>query len=287
MENNLVCTLANNHSLDWGYNGLNETLSTLRNENILCCGAGENVSVAWKPAIIEIPDKKCRIFIFGVGSKSSGCPTIWTATETKAGIAMVDPYDLNEIPMIMKNIKKSVTEYSGDKGKNAKEYKNIIILSIHWGGNWGFDISSQFIKFAHGLIDFKDKENMDINIDLIHGHSSHHIKGFEVYKQKLIFYGCGDFLSDYEGINNPQHDGYNDDLSFMYFVDLDNKTGNVDDIILKGTKIKQFRVNYAENKELLWLQNTIKEQCKQFGIELNHSESDKTLRLKQIESVKK
>jgi len=42
-----------------------------------------------------------------------------------------------------------------------------------------------------------------IQIDLIHGHSSHHIKGVEVYNGKLIIYGCGDLLSDYEGIQNP------------------------------------------------------------------------------------
>eukprot|EP01084_Bolivina_argentea_P084661 153062_1 len=122
---------------------------------------------------------------------------------------------------------------------------------------------------------------MNIKIDLIHGHSSHHIKGFEIYKNKLIFYGCGDFLSDYEGITgNTQHDGFNHDLSFMYFVDLDVMSGNVDDIILKGSKLKKLQIHYARNKDLNWLKNTIKEQVAKFGVKLYESKSDQTLRLK-------
>jgi len=38
-------------------------------------------------------------------------------------------------------------------------------------------------------------------VDVVHGHSSHHAKGFEVYAGKLIIYGAGDLISDYEGIS--------------------------------------------------------------------------------------
>lgn len=59
-----------------------------------------------------------------------------------------------------------------------------------------------------------------LGADLIYGHSSHHIKGVEVYKGKLIVYGCGDFLSDYEGIDGVAsqfEEDFRDDVSFMYF----------------------------------------------------------------------
>ena len=49
-------------------------------------------------------------------------------------------------------------------------------------------------RFAHGLIELA-------NVDVVHGHSSHHVKGIEVYRDRLILYGCGDFLTDYEGIS--------------------------------------------------------------------------------------
>ena len=48
------------------------------------------------------------------------------------------------------------------------------------------------IRFAHRLI--------DAGVDVVHGHSSHHPRPIEVYRGKLILYGCGDTIDDYEGI---------------------------------------------------------------------------------------
>eukprot|EP01083_Nonionella_stella_P048285 129186_1 len=270
----LVCNLANNHVLDWGRNGLTETLSTLRSEHLLFCGAGENASVAWEPAVVDV-GTKCRVFIFGVGTSSSGCPSEWNANKKQSGIAMVDPYNAKDVDLVMHHIKHKVEQYTKTYPVE-KDMKNIIILTIHWGGNWGYQISKHFIRFAHALIDYKG----DVAIDLIHGHSSHHVKGFEIYKDKLIFYGAGDFLSDYEGITgNADHNAFHDDLSFMYFVDLDVESGRVEDVILRGSKVKQFQVNYAKHNELKWLQRTIMEQCEPFDVKLYESKDDQSMRL--------
>jgi len=47
-------------------------------------------------------------------------------------------------------------------------------------------------------------------VDIVHGHSSHHVKGIEVHRGKLILYGCGDFIDDYEGIKG--YEAFRDDL---------------------------------------------------------------------------
>jgi poly-gamma-glutamate capsule biosynthesis protein CapA/YwtB (metallophosphatase superfamily) len=52
-----------------------------------------------------------------------------------------------------------------------------------------------------------------------HGHSSHHTKAIEIYRSRLILYGCGDFLNDYEGIGG--YEEFRDDLALMYFPDMD------------------------------------------------------------------
>ena len=57
-------------------------------------------------------------------------------------------------------------------------------------------------------------------VDIIHGHSSHHIKGIEIYKGKPVIYGSGDFINDYEGIGG--HEYFRGDLSLMYFVTFDS-----------------------------------------------------------------
>ena len=64
-------------------------------------------------------------------------------------------------------------------------------------------------QLAHSLLD-------EAGVDVIHGHSSHHVKGIEVYKGKAILYGCGDFLTDYEGIQG--YEEFRDDLVLMYFL---------------------------------------------------------------------
>jgi len=182
----------------------------------------------------------------------------------KSGLAIINPYNIKDVS----KLKHYINQYR-DENKN-----NIIILSIHWGDNWGFDIPSEFKLFAHQCID-------ECNIQIIHGHSSHHIKGFEIYKQSLILYGCGDFLSDYEGINNKRDREYKSDLSFMYFIDINKENGQIEDIILKGSKVKHFSIQEAQDNDLKWLENTIIKQCQLLNVQLFKHKNDGKLHLKQ------
>lgn len=70
---------------------------------------------------------------------------------------------------------------------------DLIVASIHWGGNWGYGVPDEQRRFAHALIDLGAA-------DVVHGHSAHHAKAIEVHAGRPILYGCGDFINDYEGI---------------------------------------------------------------------------------------
>jgi poly-gamma-glutamate synthesis protein (capsule biosynthesis protein) len=70
---------------------------------------------------------------------------------------------------------------------------DIVVVSIHWGPNWGYHVPSSHRRFARALID-------RAGVHVIHGHSSHHPLGIEVYRNRPILYGCGDLINDYEGI---------------------------------------------------------------------------------------
>eukprot|EP01084_Bolivina_argentea_P186960 322151_1 len=288
-DGRLVCNLANNHMLDWGYQGLNETFQTLTSNNILFCGAGPNTHEAWKPAVIELEDKNCTIFIFGIWGTASAYWQEMAAGISKSGIAMINPYNYRwrrrklkrYIEYIMKIIKKYVMDYNEGRYEGQAERKNIIILSMHWGANWNWTISDTFKQFAHMLIDYNDanrnRNRNDIGIDLIHGHGSHHIKGIEIYKNKAIFYGCGDIINDYEGEDRRYE--WKNDLGFMYYIDLNISTGNIHNMILKGTQIKRFQITYAQNESLIWLQDTMKMLCDELKLNLHVNVFDQTLRL--------
>jgi poly-gamma-glutamate capsule biosynthesis protein CapA/YwtB (metallophosphatase superfamily) len=146
-----VCSLANNHILDWGYSGLTETLATLRKGNIKYSGAGQNIKEAETPTISEIQSKG-RVIVFSFGSFTSGIPFSWAATENRPGVNFLK--DLSG--KTVRNIKYKVEE--------LKRKGDIVIASIHWGGNWGYEIPAEHIAFAHKLID-------EAGVDIIHGHS--------------------------------------------------------------------------------------------------------------------
>lgn len=95
-----------------------------------------------------------------------------------------------------------------------KVYNKCIIVSIHWGPNESYigDRQQYCELLAHRLID-------ELGMDMIHGHSSHYIRGLELYKGKLILYGAGDFINDYEKISTR----YNKSGA-LYIVDIDNTT---------------------------------------------------------------
>jgi poly-gamma-glutamate synthesis protein (capsule biosynthesis protein) len=243
------CSLANNHILDWGYSGLTETLETLKKVNVKSAGAGRNLKEAETPAVMGV-EGKGRVIVFSFGSVTSGIPFSWAASEDKPGVNLLtDPSD-------------KTIRYIEEKVQGVKQQRDIVVASIHWGGNWGYEIPREETEFAHKLID-------DAGVDVIHGHSSHHVKGTEVYKGKLIIYGCGDFLNDYEGISGYEY--FRDDLGLMYFVSVDPSTGKLVYLRMVPTQIKHFKVNRASREDTLWLRDTLNREGKKFGtrVELN------------------
>ena len=251
------CSLANNHILDWGYSGLTETLETLKKVNVKSAGAGQNLREAETPAVMEI-EGKGRVIVFSYGLETSGILLSWAALEDKPGVNL------------LKDLSNKTVQQIKEKVEKVKKQGDIVVFSIHWGGNWGYKIPSEQIEFVHKLID-------EAGVDIIHGHSSHHVKGIEVYKNKSIIYGCGDFLNDYEGISGYEH--FRDDLALMYFISMEPSTGKLVRLQMIPTQIKYFKVNKASRTDALWLRDILNREGEKFGtrVELN---KDHTLTLR-------
>jgi poly-gamma-glutamate synthesis protein (capsule biosynthesis protein) len=248
-----ACSLANNHTLDWGYAGLADTLETLHQANVKTAGAGKNLQEAEAPAIME-REGKGRAILFAFGSITSGIPGEWAAQPNRQGVNLLSDFSAETV-----NI---VTEQVGA----VKQKSDIAIFSVHWGSNWGYEIHHEQIQFAHQLID-------QAGIDLVCGHSSHHAKALEVYKNKLILYGCGNFLDDYEGIGG--YEDFRPDLSLMCFPDLDPITGELATLQMIPLQIKRFRLNHVTRSDAVWLADTLNREGERFGtqIKLNSENS--------------
>jgi poly-gamma-glutamate synthesis protein (capsule biosynthesis protein) len=135
-----ACTLANNHVLDWGYAGLTETLDTLKQAQLNCAGAGQNLAEAETPAVLAVAGKG-RVIVFAYGLPSSGIPVSWAASAEQPGVNLLKDLSAQTVRQIKANV------------KAMKQPGDIVVASLHWGGNWGYDIPSEQIVFAHKLID--------------------------------------------------------------------------------------------------------------------------------------
>ena len=111
-------------------------------------------------------------------------------------------------------------------------------------------------RFAHGLID-------RCGVDVVHGHSSHHPMGIEVYRGRLILYGCGDFLNDYEGIAG--YEAYRGDLGLMYFLDVDPASGQLLRLRMVPMQTRRFRLNRASEKDARWLRMRLDRESRHLG----------------------
>jgi poly-gamma-glutamate synthesis protein (capsule biosynthesis protein) len=186
--------------------------------------------------------------VYSYGSPGSGIPQTWAAKNDKSGVNFLPAFSEEQVQKLTRHISEFRKE--GD----------IIIFSVHWGPNWGYDVPEAHRRFAHALLD-------KAGVDVIFGHSSHHPMGMEIYKNKLIIYGAGDFINDYEGISG--HEKYRGELSLMYFPELDFATGNLVKLEMVPMQIRKLSLHKASKKDTEWLQEVLNRESRKFGLEID------------------
>ncbi|MGZ4964030.1 MAG: CapA family protein, partial [Limisphaerales bacterium] len=236
-----ACALANNHVLDWHYDGLCETLDTLDQSGIAHAGAGRSRAEAEAPAALAFGNH--RLLVFSLGSTTSGIPPDWAASKTKPGVFLLEDLSARSARDIAAHM------------RDFQKPGDLIIASIHWGSNWGYDLPPEQIKFAHELI--------DNGVSLVHGHSSHHIKTLETYHDHLILYGCGDLLTDYEGIQG--YEPFRGDLAFLYLPELDPGNGQLRSLQLIPVQTRRFQLHHTSPEDSNYLQSLMNDLCAGFA----------------------
>ena len=249
-----VCVLANNHVLDYGYSGLFETLETLHQADLRITGAGRTLAEARQPAVVDLA-ADFRVVVHGLGTETSGIPPSWAADQDLARVNFL--FDLSDETAAA--IEESVWE--------IKRSQDVTIASIHWGGNWGYEVSREHIRFAHRLI--------DSGVDIVHGHSSHHPRPIEVYRNRLILYGCGDFINDYEGIHG--YEQYRADLVLMYFATINPAGGDLVQLRMTPMQIRKMRLNRATPRDAEWLTERLARINMGFGSSVEGAEDGSLL----------
>lgn len=239
------CVLANNHVLDWGQSGLLDTLATLRRLDIRAAGAGRDLNEAAAPAVLDLAGQG-RVLVFSYATATSGTPPSWAARPQRPGVNFLADLSAANAGRVAEQI------------AGARRPGDVVVVSIHWGPNWGYEIPEAQRQFAHALIDRTD-------VAIVHGHSSHHAKAIEIYRGRLILYGCGDFLNDYEGITG--YEAYRDDLALMYFADVTTGNSQLAALDIVALQIRQFRLVRASTDDVDWVLQMLTRECRPSGTE--------------------
>lgn len=237
-----ACSLANNHVLDFGTDGLLDTLDGLDRVGVRRAGAGRAAPEAAEPVLLPLPSGG-RLVVVAVGMVSSGVPPAWAAGEASPGVALFAEPSASAADEVLERV--AAVRRAGD----------LAVVSVHWGENWAYELREDEVAFAHRLVDG--------GVDLVHGHSSHHPRAVEVHRGRLVLYGCGDLVTDYEGIPSPA--GFRDDVRVLYFADFREDTGELQQLRMVPMRTERLQLRHALPEDAEWLRSTLVRTSRTFG----------------------
>ena len=188
-----VVSFAGNHCMDWGPDGLFDTIAHLRGADLDVVGVGADIAAARAPVVREVKGVRIAFVAY-----SSILPEGYWATDARAGCAPMRAYThYEQIETDQPGTPPRVHTFAhrGDlQGLRrdigaAKARADVVIVSLHWG-----------IHFVPAVLADYQREvayaAIEAGAGLILGHHAHILKGIELYRGKAIFYSLGNFAID-------------------------------------------------------------------------------------------
>jgi poly-gamma-glutamate capsule biosynthesis protein CapA/YwtB (metallophosphatase superfamily) len=197
-----IVSLAMNHALDYGAEGMRDTVRALDAAGVLHAGFGEDLDEATRPRVVSAGAKTLAFFSF-----CSALPLGYNATTGRAGIGAIRvrqsfEYDsgfLDETPGTPPFVHSAAHEPDVRRAENlvreAKRHNDFVVIAAHWGVPFCYLPSAQGPlaqyqrPLAHRLI--------EAGADLIIGHHPHCLHPVEFHEHGLILYSTGNFVFDW------------------------------------------------------------------------------------------
>ena len=166
-----VATMANNHGMDFGQDGLSDTLATIAADPPLkVIGIGSNAAEAFAPAVMDVRGTTVAV----IGAHSADDPTAdpteqWAAGDDTPGVAVVqDPARLAEAV------------------QSAGEAADVVVVFMHWGIQGDRCPSPSQVETARILA--------DAGADIVVGSHAHAVQGSGLLGDTFVAYGLGNFV---------------------------------------------------------------------------------------------
>ncbi|MBI3467122.1 MAG: CapA family protein [Planctomycetes bacterium] len=225
-------SLANNHTLDFGCDAMLEMLKTLDGAGIQRAGAGADVPEACRPVLANVNDHTVGLLAFTDNQPE------WEATEWQAGVRYV-PIDLGDDRAVA--LLQAIRATKGEA--------DFLIVSAHWGPNWGYRPQPHHVPFAHALI--------DAGADVVFGHSCHVFQGIEIYRGRPILYSTGNFVDDY-AVDPVERN----DESCIFLLEL--QEASLRCLRLYPTVIRDYQARLASSHEAEAIRRKLQGLCEEF-----------------------
>jgi poly-gamma-glutamate capsule biosynthesis protein CapA/YwtB (metallophosphatase superfamily) len=229
-----VVSLANNHTLDCGVEGLADTLRALGAAGVQYTGAGANIPLATRPAIVERKGISFGMVAFCDHQAD------FAAGERRPGIAFVD----------LEDEAAALAVFAAALAPLRTAGVDWPILSLHWGPNMVRRPSAAFRRLAHGAIDMGWK--------ILFGHSAHVFHGIEVRNGCPIIYAAGDLVDDY--YVDPV---LRNDLQLLFELELHGD--GLHRIVMHPIAIEACRAAPADAAEMRYIFDEMRLLCVELG----------------------
>lgn len=229
-----MVSLANNHTLDYDVAGLRDTLHHLRRSGIAYAGAGENLSQALQPAVVD-----CKGIRFGMAAFCDHQED-FAAGPNRPGIAYLDLDDetsaLGAFQKALQFLQEAAVDWP--------------ILSLHWGPNMVSRPSPRFERLARAAIGMGWK--------ILFGHSAHVFHGIEIMDGCPILYAAGDLVDDY-----AVDPGFRNDHQMLFEMVLTQTA--LKRILLHPVFIENCQVRFAHGKAGDFIVQRMTTLCREMG----------------------
>ena len=190
-----VVTIANNHAVDYGWDGLADTKQFLEDAGIKVVGAGKVLEEASRASFHTVGSLRIGILAF-----SCLTPAGMGAAPTRAGISPlhvdtgyeIDPWYQMEEPgdpsvvKIRTKIRDQDMAWAVELTSEARSQCDVLIVTAHWGYGSG----DQLAEYQHPLA----VKFIDAGADIIHGHHPHAIHAIGFHKDRPIIYSAGTYV---------------------------------------------------------------------------------------------
>lgn len=227
-----LCTLANNHALDAGADGLLDTLRLLDAHGIAHAGAGADLAGARAPAVLDVGGQ--RIGVLACCDHQAD----FAASATRAGIDYLDLAEPRQVEALLQRVCALAAEVDH------------AIVSLHWQPNWVPAVTTEYRTLAHRLV--------AAGARLVWGHSPHHFLGVEWLEEAVVLYSTGGLLDDY-----AVEPYYRNDRQLLFELTL--APGRVDRVRALPLALGFARTAPAEGAVREWIVERFAAQCRSYG----------------------